>query len=160
MGISFKEQIPGLEAVKPVVGELTLSLDSWGLKLTGQVQTLLKLHCHRCLKAYFHSLSVDVDESFVHQTEMPRERELSHHDFVEPIPNNGVLDISDVVYQAVTLASPVYCLCGEDCPGPPVPQSAGVPKDKGASDKTQEYIDPRWQNLKTLLPNEKSGEGS
>ena len=118
LSISFKEVLSGLDAVKPVVGELVISASATGMRLSGRVQTLLKLQCDRCLKHYFQSLSVEIDERFViqdlgdqFQKQAPRDRELSYKDFVEPLPEDGKLDISDVVYQAVTLAKPTACLC-------------------------------------------------
>jgi len=159
---SFKETLSGIEAVKPVLGELTMSLDSVGVRLSGRLQTLLKLSCHRCLRPYFQSLSVDIDERFVHRSEaeVPRERELLRDDFVEPIPADGVLDIGDVVYQAVTLATPTFCLCGPECPGPPLNEAAEQGNRLAAGNESERPMDPRWKNLKTLLPKEETGEKS
>jgi uncharacterized metal-binding protein YceD (DUF177 family) len=157
--ISYKEELEGTEAAKPVIGELSLALDQTGVRISGRVQTLLKLHCHRCLHAYFQGLTIDIDERLVFEVnqEQPRDRELLlQRDFVEPIPKSGVLDITDIVYQAVTLATPSYCLCGSQCPGPPTAQTTGPdqpldePKEQGGR------IDPRWKNLKTLFPNKES----
>src|SRR5438477_1544021 len=113
----YNETLARLSAVKPVVGELTVSASATGMKLIGTVKTLLKLNCDRCLNPYFQSMTVDIDERFVpiHEFEAPKERELLKTDFVEPLPDNGLLDISDVVYQAVTLATPSYALCGPEC---------------------------------------------
>ncbi len=162
--MSFREEIDGISAVKPVLGEITLYGSSTGIRLNGTVQTLLKLTCHRCLRHYFLSLNVALDESFVESglhdgEEMPRERELLSGDFVETLSEDGVLDITDVVYQAVTLATPVSCLCGDDCPGPAFPDGeadsgslAGGKEGKEAGSR----IDPRWKNLKTLFPKEET----
>lgn len=158
---SFKESLEGLDAVKPVVGDLTLSLGPWGVRVSGRVQTLLKLTCDRCLRPYFQSLNVEIDERLVYKSkdaQVPRERELSRDDFVEPIPEDGVLDISDIVYQAVTLAAPTYCLCGAECPGPPTAEESG--KSLGQDKPERPAEDPRWKNLKTLFPSEGSGEKS
>lgn len=159
LALTFKENLEGTEAVKPVVGGLVASIDVCGVRLSGWVKTLLKLSCHRCLKPYFQNLDIDVDERFVHDSgqEVPPQRELNRGDFVEPIPANGVLDITDVVYQAVTLATPTYCLCGEECPGPPVqhdPDSNAASEPAGEATKP---VDPRWENLKTLFANEETG---
>ncbi len=83
-----------------------------------------------------------------------------------------MLDISDVVYQAVTLATPTYCHCGEECPGVPekeartgagsgVSSGAVAPSSDADLERLDENsIDPRWKNLKTLFPKSKSGEES
>ena len=158
-GFSFNETLAGLDAVKPVLGELIISLDAVGVRLSGRLQTLLKLSCHRCLKAYFQSLSVEIDERFVYRSdeEVPRERELLRDDFVEPIPVDGILDISDVVYQAVTLATPTFCLCGPECPGPPLNEAADRGGPLASGQEGERPMDPRWKNLKTLFPKEETG---
>ncbi len=126
LDFSFNETLSGLDAVKPVVGELTASISASGMKISGTIKTLLKLSCNRCLKPYFQALSLDVDERFVNLVEYAdyageetKDRELQKDDFFEYLPEDGLLDISDVVYQAVTLATPTFPFCGEECPGLP-----------------------------------------
>jgi uncharacterized protein len=162
LAISFHETLEGTDAVKPVVGELTVSASSTGMKLAGRVQTLLKLGCHRCLRPYFQSITVDIDERFVtealnEEITLQKDRELIARDFVEALPPDNTLDITDVVYQAVTLATPTTCSCGSECPGPPMPTKSGkkasLSTDKEAR-KQEKPVDPRWENLKSLFPNE------
>ncbi len=155
----FKEDIAGLQAVKPVLGEITLWLTGSGVRFIGHVQTLLKLSCHRCLRPYFQALSVDIDERFVQQVaeEPPRDRELLlQRDFVEPIPDDGIIDISDVVYQSLTLATPVYCLCGAECPGPPKTTENDEANSLAKDKKGETIVDPRWKNLKTLFSSDEN----
>jgi len=171
----FREDLRETQAIKPAVGELSAIWSPSGVRVEGQITTLLKLNCDRCLNPYFQSLSIDIDERFVQTTFLGRDfeknekhdGELLHDDFVEPIPDDGLLDITDVVYQAVTLATPTYCLCGEQCPGTPGPATGGASGGKAAAksgagtSKTDDRpIDPRWKNLKTLFPNEDSKENS
>lgn len=166
LDIDFKETLEGTQAVKPAVGDLTVIASSTGMRLSGKVQTLLKLSCDRCLRPYFYSLSVDIDERFVidgfgdwDSKSDKRDRELNKDDFFETLPPDNTLDITDVVYQAVTLATPPVCLCGDECPGPPMPTKSGkkAPLNQGKeARKAQNQIDPRWKNLKTLFPNEDS----
>ena len=165
LGIQFKEELAIDEAVKPVVGELTLGYAAPGVKLFGNVKTLLKLNCQTCLRPFFHALSVDIDELFVpHRSQRedfemgaPREKELLKDDFYEELTEDGFIDISDVVYQAVTLASPVFSRCGDECSGPPKPEGARGSSVSGSDSEEcqdQKPIDPRWKNLKTLFPNQ------
>jgi len=162
MSVSFKQDVKGLDTVKPVIGDLQLLADSSGARVAGQVQTLLKLNCDRCLRPYFQQLSVPIDERFIENIDtegVPRDRELLRGDFVEPLPRNGMLDISDIVNQAVTLATPTFCLCGDECPGPPVTNRAG---DEGSTEGggSRTAVDPRWKNLKTLFPKDETEENS
>jgi uncharacterized protein len=166
LDIDFKESLEGTQAVKPAVGDLLVTAKSTGMRLTGKVQTLLKLQCDRCLRPYFQSLSVDIDERFVIEglneyefvKSNTKERELAKSsDFFETLPPDNMLDITDVVYQAVTLATPTACLCGDQCPGPPMPTKSGkkASLNQGKeSRKGDQEIDPRWKNLKSLFGNE------
>lgn len=177
LNLDFNENLAGLDAVKPVLGELLLIYSASGLRLSGRVKTLLKLPCDRCLRPYFQAMTVDLDERFApasllnDERETNEQRELHGRDFVEPVPDDGLLDISDVVYQAVILATPSYRLCGDECPGPPKTGAAvenhaavgtsGVGRsDKATAKPSVKPIDPRWKNLKTLFPNEDSQENS
>ncbi len=163
LNLSFKESFEGLDAVKPVLGEFTVSANVTGIRLNGVVQTLLKLTCHRCLRPYFLSLNIPVDEWFPEWTpqskDVKREHELLAEDFVECLGQDGTLDIGDVVYQAVTLATPVSCLCGDNCPGPAFPsneaKSGSLASDKEGLERSA-MIDPRWKNLKSLFPKDES----
>jgi len=165
LSLEFNEELAVTDAVKPVVGELVVTFGATGMRLVGNVKTLLKLHCQACLRPYFQPLSVDLEELFVptgsmeaeYEMGVPRDRELHGDDFYEELPADGNVDISDVVYQAVTLASPVFSRCGEECPGPPKPEASGtggLSGGKSADGKDERPIDPRWKNLKSLFPNE------
>lgn len=73
------------------------------------------------------------------------------------MPYYGEIDVSDVVFQAVSLAIPAYCSCGGECPGPPVYNATNDAGNKNvqtpaALEFDDEKIDPRWHNLKTILP--------
>ncbi|HEY9679568.1 MAG TPA: DUF177 domain-containing protein [Drouetiella sp.] len=175
LDLDFHEELKETLAIKPTIGELSVFYSSTNVRVEGQVKTLLKLHCDRCLNPYFQSLTVDIDERFVptallsygdEKTEK-HDGELLQDDFFEPLPDDGILDITDIVYQAVTLATPTFCLCGNECPGTPKratddasgkKATAKTGKSGGAEDDRP--IDPRWKNLKTLFPNNESTENS
>jgi uncharacterized protein len=162
--LQFNEKLEGTVAVKPVIGDLTVSASSTGMRLIGRVQTLLKLSCDRCLRPYFQTVTVDIDERFVIDELMNQDknqqevRELTRAaDFVEALPPDNVLDVSDVVYQAVTLATPNSCSCGDQCPGPALPAKSAKKASLGKAKegrRAEAPIDPRWKNLKSLFPNE------
>jgi uncharacterized metal-binding protein YceD (DUF177 family) len=172
LNLEFKETLGDTACVKPVVGEVSISLGAIGVTLTGRVVSLLKLQCDRCLRPYFQSLNVELDERLVSKEYFEgesREKELQRDDFVELMPEDGVLDINDIVYQAVTLATPSYCFCGTECPGPPKMDESGSSHGDQVSDGSgkpvgqtagKKPIDPRWQNLKDLFPNQDSQENS
>jgi len=157
--IDFKESFPDSLAVKPAAGVLIVSASSAHAQVTGQIQTILKLLCHSCLTPFFQALDLELNEHFVYEDylneaeQTAHERELLKEDFVESVPYLGAIDISDIVYQAIILATPSFCSCGKECPGPPRKvQEPLNPSNSGKNDvKSYDAIDPRWQNLKTLF---------
>lgn len=132
------------------------------MRLSGTIQTLLKLTCDRCLQPYFLSLNIPLEERFLEPPQeeelsqsSPKEQELTADDFIEYLSEDGTLDITDLVYQAVTLATPDICLCGEDCPGPAFPATDGESSSLAPNNQSQsgpDRVDPRWKNLKSLFP--------
>jgi uncharacterized metal-binding protein YceD (DUF177 family) len=165
--VDFNETLAELQTVKPVVGELLIGADISGVRVVGRLVSLLKLTCHTCLKPFFKTLNLDLDERFVYEDYLNEgerdliQKELLNDDFVESIRYEDRLDISDIVYQAVTLATPVYCSCGNDCPGPPAYDKQNADKQQAKSRSSDDpnrtdAIDPRWKNLKTLFPSEES----
>jgi len=148
--------------VKPVIGDIFLSTGTAYVKLEGQIETIVKLQCHACLNYFFQSLALDINEEFVYEDYLnvkalsARDRELQREDFFETVPYDGELDLSDVVFQAVILAIPPYCSCGAQCLGPPIYNAKSTENIKKIESQTEpasaEHIDPRWHNLKTILP--------
>jgi uncharacterized metal-binding protein YceD (DUF177 family) len=167
--LDFKESLPQSCAIKPVSGELSIFAGASGARLEGRIHTLLKLVCHSCLNPFFQALSLDLDERFIYEDYLSepekdlRERELLKGDFVEAVPYSGAIDVSDVVYQAVTLATPTYCSCGPDCPGPPKAKGDFAQAlhssdlDLPVTSADAKLVDPRWKNLKTLFSKDDSG---
>ncbi len=163
--ISFNEPSSSIEVVKPLLGDLVVVGNTSGAQVVGKINTLLKLVCHSCLRQFFQPLSLQLDETFVYEDYLnegakeSRDRELLKDDFVESVSYSGFIDVSDLIYQAVTLAIPSFCSCGSDCPGLSVTRAINNDKARGKPSKTGrgeniKQLDPRWQNLKKLLPKE------
>lgn len=166
--IDFNESLSDQHIVKPVIGDLVLSAGSARVKLDGQIQTIVKLQCHTCLNYFFQALSLSITEEFVYEDYLNREalsgrdRELQRADFFEAVPYDGEIDVSDVVFQSVNLAIPNYCSCGQECPGTPVyntkaPEGQNEHSTKDVS-MDKEPMDPRWNNLKTILQKDNKNE--
>jgi len=169
--LQFNESMADTQMVKPTTGEISLSSITAAIRLQGQVQTIVKLQCHTCLNYFFQALDLEINEEFVYEDYLngkalnARDRELQSADFFETVPYDGEIDVSDIVFQAVNLAIPTYCSCGKQCPGPPVYNIKAVEDSEsgqasaGIEPGSQEWTDPRWHNLKTILPKDnKSGK--
>jgi uncharacterized metal-binding protein YceD (DUF177 family) len=166
----FNESFSDEQMVKPLIGEITVWSGTAAVKLQGNIQTIVKLQCHTCLNYFFKSVDLEINEEFVYEDYLnqkaltARDRELQSEDFFEAVPYYGEVDVSDIVFQAINLAIPTYCSCGGQCPGPPIYNMKGTQDSKniqnpeGLEPKSQEWTDPRWHNLKTILPKDNKSE--
>ena len=124
--LQINQSLPGETLVKPVLADISLHSITTGIKLSGHIQTIVRLQCHSCLNPFFQSLHLTLDEEFVYEDYLNvealslRERELQKHDFFETVPYYGTIDVLDVISQAIILATPNYCSCGLQCAGPPI----------------------------------------
>ncbi len=142
LNIFFKEEINGINAIKPVTGNLTLTLNSTGVRIKGIISTILKLTCVRCLNTYFFPIKVTINENLIFNlvTDNAKDRELLKNDFVENIPVDNQIDLSDIIYQSVILTSPTQNICTSDC--------QGITSGSNSKDS----FDPRLAKLKNLIP--------
>ncbi len=168
LSLQFNELLSDPQMVKPIVGDIFLSTSSATIKLQGHIETIVKLQCHSCLNYFFKPLQLELNEEFVYEDYLngkalnPRDRELQREDFFESVPYDGEIDVSNVVFQSVTLAIPTYCSCGAECSGPPIYNVKAGENIKNVqnSDSSADrgWTDPRWHNLKTILPKDNLDE--
>jgi uncharacterized protein len=68
------------------------------------------------------------------------------------IDEHHILDLSEVVRQALWLAAPMEAVCRPDCAG--LCPTCGGNRNLGECQCEEVPIDPRWAALQTLLSNE------
>jgi len=165
--VNLCEPIEEQNLETPVEGEVFLAANSASVRLSGKINTIVRLCCHHCLISFLHPLEIDLDEEFVYEDYLndkdPKEKdkELQPEDFYETVPYAGTIDILDVVYQAIVLAIPNNCICGPGCVGPPIYNKSSTAKSqrtRTGDGETPSSIDPRWNNLKTIFSNDTQKE--
>ena len=95
------------EVVKPLNGELTITLDPQGLAVRGTITTAVKLDCDRCMNEYEYQLTASTDGLYQDQ---PNED-------TWPIID-GNIDLDPLIRESIVLAVPVRKLCKQDCTVP------------------------------------------
>jgi uncharacterized protein len=92
----------------PVPCEAAVRLTNLGeaIAVEGQVTTVPRLTCSRCLETFEYPLAVRLDEEF---SEHPDEDAFGYA--------GEVLDLGEAVRQALELALPMRAVCREDCRG-------------------------------------------
>jgi uncharacterized protein len=128
--------------------EVTVDLEavSDGVRVTGTVEFAWEGSCRRCLELAGGRASSTFSEMFVDDPERWVASEGVEDDDVHPI-DDGWVDLSTVVRDAVLLGLPLAPLCSEDCPGPaPGEFPVGTGGD-GERDGEERGVDPRWAKL-------------
>ncbi len=102
----------------------------------------LVFECHRCLKNVNISLKNTVERVLVTSSESDEDEE-----FI--LIADGVLELSPVVEEDITLNLPLQILCNEDCAG--LCPQCGKDLNNGMCECDETKIDPRLEALKNLF---------
>jgi uncharacterized protein len=151
---------PDLEPISPLVGSVTLMRTSQGILVTGTLQTTLRMTCHRCLEPMDGEVEFDLEEEFyplVHVGEAPLDK-VPEEDYDEAlvIDEHHVLDLSEVVRQALWLSEPMEAICRPECAG--LCPRCGGNRNLGECHCEDAVMDPRWAALQSLLSDESKSQ--
>lgn len=136
---------------RDVTGHLRLTRIASGILASGDVQGTGLVECVRCLEIYEQPFSAQYDQEFWPVIDIRTGLPMEAPDPIEDIGQISAsheLDIAEPLRQEALLALPMRPTCGEDCPGPDVPD-----------DQDADAGDPRLGALADLLEEEQtSGE--
>lgn len=142
---------PDISQIGPLTGPILLLRTGEGVLLEGTLSGQVAVACSRCLKPVMQAVTVTLEEEFkptldvVRGTFLPTDEE----DAALLIDDHHILDISEVLRQAVLLAVPMQVLCRPDCAG--FCQTCGQDLNEGDCDCSDDEGDPRWDQLSALL---------
>jgi uncharacterized protein len=147
---------PELEPVRPLVGSVTLMRTTQGILVTGKLRTQLRTECRRCLEPCEVDVELELEEEFypiVRIGDAPVDDvPATDRDEALRIDDHHILDLSEVIRQAIWLAAPMEALCRPDCAG--ICPNCGGNRNLGECQCDEVPIDPRWIALQELLSNE------
>jgi uncharacterized protein len=154
--------------VAPVHLVMDVHRDRDAYRVTGRVQTRLRLECGRCLEPF----EIPVDSAFelryvpepVHasaddgkETAGRRhdglEREVAEDDLTTAFYKDETLDLGELMHEQFVLALPMKPLCSETCKG--LCPHCGTNLNKGSCDCKPAWTDPRLAALQGLLDRDK-----
>ena len=122
----FENEVDGLCTDGNVCADLVFSAYSSFIGVKGKIVANVKLVCDRCLKDFTEKIEVDVDETYKlgclisnDSKHSGQEIELKDGDFVTELLDTDEIDVSDLIYQTVTLNIPNPCVCDINCNGSP-----------------------------------------
>ena len=144
---------PELRPLGPLTGSVTLMRTSQGILVTGTLETAVEGVCKRCLEPASVAVEFELEEEFYPTNpiadapldKVPDEEQ----DPALLIDEHQILDLGEVVRQALWLAAPMEMLCRPDCAG--LCPNCGGNRNLGECHCTEPAADPRWAALGTLL---------
>jgi len=109
----------GLVLASPVKVDLHLVNTGYSVLLKGTFEAVVELDCSRCLKKMRQELRVPVSEEYGRPSPMPKAKitELKEEDFVYPLGEDNLLDLTELIRENLLLALPIKPLCQEACKG-------------------------------------------
>lgn len=112
-------------------GRLRLTRIATGILASGEVDGIGLIECVRCLEIYEQPFHAAFDQEFRPLVDVRTGALLERPDPIEDMGEiNEVheLDISEPLRQEALLELPMRPICGENCPGPDVPEDADADK--------------------------------
>ncbi len=122
------------------------------LLVTAGLHTTLELECCRCLEPFATTIELQIEEEFRPSVDIQTGAVLPVTDRDEDattIDAHHLLDLAEIVRQAIFLALPMHPLCKQDCAG--LCSQCGQNLNWGQCDCATEAIDPRLEVLRRLL---------
>lgn len=148
--------VVGVPAGQEVDLDLRLESVSEGVLVTGTIVTELQAECGRCLDPVVDELVMDVCELFAYPnstTDATTEQDEVHRIV------GDLLDLEQMVRDAIVLALPATIVCRPDCAG--LCSECGQRLDDLPADHSHTMIDSRWAALQALtVPTASSGQTS
>lgn len=115
--------------------------------------TTLKMICARCLEPFEQEFTIEIEEEFLPSIDIATGSVIPHKDDDEAllINEHHILDLTELLRQAIILSLPLTPLCQDDCKG--LCPTCGINRNYEVCDCQDEHIDPRWASLSILLKN-------
>ena len=140
----------------PVHLVMDVHKDGDAYRVTGAVQTRLRLACGRCLEPF----EIPVDSPFeLRYVPEPAagaeddEREVAEDDLTTAFYREDAIDLGELMHEQFVLALPMKPLCSEACKGLCV--HCGTNLNKASCDCAPAWTDPRLAALKSLVKSHK-----
>lgn len=154
---SFEMEIPmdfeeeELNQSDPLTGTVNMLRTNRGVLLEAALDGTVTVQCSRCLTDVVCPVSLEIVEEFQPTVDVVRGTfvAVDEEDAALLINEHHILDIAEVVRQALLLEVPLQALCREECAG--LCPICGQDLNVGPCDCSRETTDPRWDALAALL---------
>jgi uncharacterized protein len=127
-----------------VEGELKLVRTDKGILVIGDLATVKKLTCSRCLEIFEHPLSLSLSEEYVSQLDISDDTLLPVSEGLFTVDHTCEICVDDALDQYATMLLPMKPLCKPDCKG--LCTRCGFNLNSGDC-CCLSATDPRWDGL-------------
>ena len=113
------EEARELALAQPVSADLEIVLDLQQVKLSGRLQTAVRLVCSRCLQNFIINLDEPISLSLLRPvlSETPLEIDLRPQDLDTEFHDGVTIDVDSIITEQIFLALPQKPLCHRNCLG-------------------------------------------
>mgnify|MGYP000041237084 CR=1 FL=1 len=121
-----------------------------GILVTGELETVVRLECVRCLSEFDLPIRVEIEEEFRPTIDIVtglRMEQEPDQDEATLIDEQHILDLAEVIRQAVWLEIPASPICRPDCKG--LCPQCGQNRNQGECACPANPVDARWLALLT-----------
>jgi uncharacterized protein len=140
-----------LAQTEPLVGHVAMLRTNRGILVEATLSGTVVVECSRCLKGVTTPITVHLEEEFQPTVDVVKGTFIAveEDDTALLIDEHHILDIAEVVRQAVLLEIPMQVLCKPDCLG--LCPTCGQDLNAGPCGCLPADADPRWADLSALL---------
>lgn len=143
---------PAIKSLSDLAGTVDLIRTHDGILVRASFHTTVELTCCRCLTDFAYPVRFQIEEEFHPTLDILTGARLPQPDDVDQatlIDEQHILDLSEIVRQALTLALPMVPVCRTNCKG--LCPNCGKNWNEGDCDCTEQELDPRFAALQELL---------
>lgn len=132
----------------PAKGDVLFTRTRQGVLVQGRFQTEADLVCDRCLNAFRQPIEFEIEEEYVPTIDVNTGKwlQLEETDPALLINEHHILDLEEVMRQAIVLALPMHPVCRPDCAG--LCPGCGKDLNEGTCECEPPEPDPRWEALR------------
>lgn len=117
----FEELTSEIRSVDNIRGDATFSNTGSTIVVRGHFTTVVEVDCARCLSPYRMNLDVPIAEELLlpgHAPEAAEEEfEELPEDEKEPLFENNIFDLTELLRQSILISVPIRTVCMEECKG-------------------------------------------
>jgi uncharacterized protein len=143
------------EIAAPVHLVMDVHKDRDAYRVTGRVETRLRLECGRCLEPFEIPVDSAFELRYVPESANTggEEDEVAEDDLTTAFYRNETLDLGELLHEQFVLALPMKPLCSDACKG--LCPECGTNLNKGTCDCKPAWKDPRLGALQGILDRSK-----